>query len=64
MPFEDQEEQPPLCCPQCASPLIDRVAREGIRDYFWFLFGRYPFRCRLCGREFYLPHRDIEDQRS
>ena len=64
MPFEDQEEQPPLCCPQCASPLIDRLAREGIGDYFWFLFGRYPFRCRLCGREFYLPHRDIEDQRS
>jgi hypothetical protein len=53
---------PPLRCPVCGCELIDRRARHGLRDYFHFLRGRYPFRCRRCGKEFYLPHRGTRHQ--
>jgi DNA-directed RNA polymerase subunit RPC12/RpoP len=54
----------PARCPHCDSELIDRMARYGLGDYIRFLFGRYPFRCRRCGHEFYLPQRTTNDESS
>jgi len=36
-------------CPRCGCDLIDRMARQGLRDRLRSFFGRYPFRCRRCG---------------
>jgi hypothetical protein len=63
-PPAPEKEAPPLRCPACGCELIDRRARRGLRDYCHFFFGRYPFRCRLCGLEFYLPHRGTQDRNS
>ena len=49
-------------CPRCGCDLIDRMAREGLRDHLNSLFGRYPFRCRRCGLEFHLPQRGTGEQ--
>jgi hypothetical protein len=59
----ETETPPPLRCPACASEFITRIARRGPGDYFRFLVGRYPFRCRRCGQVFYLPHRGSGHQR-
>jgi DNA-directed RNA polymerase subunit RPC12/RpoP len=59
---EPEKETTTARCPQCASELIDRMARHGFSDYVRFLFGHYPFRCRRCGHEFYLPQRGTGDQ--
>jgi len=56
-PAAPENRSPPPRCPACGSEFIKRMARQGLRDYFHFLFGRFPFRCRRCGRVFYLPHR-------
>jgi predicted Zn-ribbon and HTH transcriptional regulator len=56
-PAPENQTAPPPRCPVCASEFIDRRSRHGLRDYFRFLVGRFPFRCRRCGHEFYLPQR-------
>ncbi len=44
-------------CPVCGCEVIDRIARGGLRDYLASILSLYPFRCRRCGKEFYLSHR-------
>ncbi len=61
-PPAPENESATARCPVCACELIDRLPRQGLGDYFRFLLGRFPFRCRRCGQEFYLPHRGTADQ--
>jgi len=53
----ENESGPQPRCRVCASEFIDRRSRHGLGDFFHFLFGRFPFRCRRCGHEFYPPQR-------
>jgi hypothetical protein len=53
---------PSLCCRVCASAWVVRLGREGLRDYVHSIAGRYPFRCRRCAHQFYLPHRGSRDE--
>lgn len=55
---------PPPRCPACGCELIDRIARGGLRDYLASILSLYPFRCRRCGKEFYLSHRSTGAERS
>ena len=55
---------PPPRCPACGCEVIDRIARRGLRDYLASILSLYPFLCRRCGHEFYLPHRGTEEESS
>ena len=42
-----------LTCPVCRSRDIRRSARRSLREKFWSLIGRYPYRCYTCQTRFY-----------
>lgn len=56
-PATPENEATTRRCPVCACELIDRLPRHGLRAYLRSLLGRFPFRWRRCGQEFYLPQR-------
>jgi len=43
-----------VSCPACSSMYCRRSVRQGYRDFFHRLLGRFPWHCRQCGDRFYL----------
>jgi C4-type Zn-finger protein len=40
-------------CPVCKSNDARRSRRQGAADYFFSIFGLYPWRCKKCETRFY-----------
>ena len=52
----------PFTCPNCictVSSISSRVKRHGWKDYFYWLFGMYPWYCTACGVRFYKRQRTL-----
>ena len=43
-----------VSCRACSSMYCRRSERQGYRDFFHRLLGRFPWHCRQCGDRFYL----------
>ena len=48
-----------MSCPHCSSVNWHRSARHGGRDLLRRLLGRFPWRCNVCKKRFYLRKRSL-----
>ena len=48
-----------VSCPNCSSVDYHRSVRHGGRDLLSRLFGRFPWRCNVCRKRFYLRKRSL-----
>ncbi len=51
-------------CPRCGQQQCSRLRREGAGQLLMGLFGRFPWECALCRKQFYLPKRGKRRKQS
>lgn len=51
--MESESSKSQRKCPGCGADKVGRSRRTGV-DYLLYAFGRRPFRCRSCGKRFYI----------
>ena len=49
----DKVSEAPGACPKCGSANVRRASTVGFVADLFELFGRLPFRCRVCRKRFY-----------
>ena len=48
-----------VSCPHCSSVDYHRSLRHGGRDFLRRLLGKFPWRCNVCRKRFYLKKRSL-----